>query len=90
MAQTSKYWFSSKKYALPAGRQGYGWTPATLEGWTATLIYVFIAVYAFVEVHKDYPTVKQNIIAAMPTFIFATVIFLLICYKKGEPLKWLK
>jgi hypothetical protein len=78
---TPRYWFSSKKF-------GFGWTPVTLEGWVATLSYVFIAVYAFIEVHKDFPLPKQNIIAAAPTFCFATLIFLLICYKTGEPLKW--
>lgn len=81
MTSITKYWFRSKRF-------GFGWTPNTLEGWTVTIVYTIIAVYAFVEVHADYPTIKQNLIAGMPTFGFATFIFLLICYKKGEPLRF--
>ncbi len=81
MSQKAPYWFKARKY-------GYGWTPVTLEGWVTVVIYIVVSIYAFVEVHKDYPTLKQNIIAAIPTFAFVTLILLLILYKKGEPLKW--
>lgn len=77
---TSKYWFKARK-------NNFGWTPANLEGWVTFLTWIAIFFYSFVEVHKDFPLLKQNIIAGIPTVAFSTLIFALILYKKGEPWK---
>ena len=79
MAKEKKLWFKSKRY-------GWGWYPATWEGWIVLLVYlivVFVAA-AFVEHHH-----KANFVPIYVGFIlFITLILLYICWKTGEKPRW--
>ena len=75
-----KYWFKAKLY-------GWGWTPATWQGWLVIVIFIgllilnsrhFSAVYPSSEAVNSF--VLQNIILVL--------IVMLICYQTGEKPRW--
>lgn len=74
-----KKWFKRKTY-------GYGWTPATKEGWIVLLLYfVALSLIMFsVEIERG-PQVLTRIV--IPTLIL-TGLLIFVCYKKGEKPKW--
>jgi len=76
-----EYWFKAKRY-------GYGWSPASWQGWLVMIAWVAIVVYcanrAEVLVQKDESLVWQVFIP----ITVATLILFRICFAKGEPLKW--
>jgi hypothetical protein len=73
------HWFKRKLY-------GYGWTPARKEGWLTLAIYLVLVfgIIIFSNSNKDLMT-ATNIVSLVTV---VTLIFLLICFKTGESLKW--
>ena len=69
-----KLWFKAKCY-------GWGWYPASSEGWSVLFIYL-IAVILLAFIFKD------NLIIFFLSLIILGIIFVLICYKKGEKPCW--
>jgi hypothetical protein len=67
------YWFKRKLY-------GWGWTPATKEGWFLLALYIFSILY----VVRTTIEVQQ----ALLELAIITILFLFIVYRKGEPPKW--
>lgn len=74
------YWFKRKLY-------GYGWTPARREGWLVLLGYlVFVLGLVILQApNTSDEDVISNIV--IPVAI-ATILLVVISWKKGEPLKW--
>ena len=72
------YWFKRKLY-------GWGWTPATWQGWVVIGIFIVYVCYSAFALEFD-PT--QNMALFLVEIIVAIIILLLICYKKGEKPKW--
>ena len=73
-----KYWFKAKTY-------GYGWYPATWQGWL--IIAVYLMIFGLLVFIFETDIEKYSVFY----FISVTVITLLlvyISYKKGEPTKW--
>lgn len=73
-------WFKRKLY-------GWGWTPATWQGWMVILVWL-VLVFAFsFTIDENSPTRE-----VMFTFVFPvtllTVALIRICYKKGEKPRW--
>ena len=76
-----RYWFKRKLY-------GWGWTPATREGW-ATLAF-FIAVYAWLLVSflkRPEPT-DTDVFRFFAEISLWVALLIGVCYKTGEPPKW--
>jgi hypothetical protein len=76
-----KLWFKRKRY-------GWGWTPATWEGWGVLLAYlviVFANVYRLERIFQDSPEALTYFI---PQTFLITFILILICYKTGEKPRW--
>lgn len=75
----TKIWFKKKKY-------GWGWTPATKEGWLATVGYIFgVSIYPLLG--------SQNIVSYSKErfylFVFVlSISFIGLCYWKGEKASW--
>ncbi len=69
-----KKWFRRKLY-------GFGWYPASWEGWVVILVWVVL--FAFGMVKMDHEGLKNLFFI----FIF-TGVLIYICYKKGEKPKW--
>ena len=80
MKANRKYWFVSKKF-------GWGWTPATKEGWVVLAVYlIFIFFHAYI-----YSINPQNIIYNIVYFVdifTATITLILICFLTGEKPRW--
>jgi hypothetical protein len=72
--KNSKIWFVRKTY-------GYGWTPATWEGWLVVFLWLII----FIPLT---PMVQYNFILSMIGIFFDTGLLLYVCYKKGEKPRW--
>lgn len=73
-----KYWFKAKTY-------GYGWYPATWQGWLIILVYLIIfgvLIYIF-ETNIE----KYSVFYFIAVFVL-TGLLIFISYKKGEPAKW--
>lgn len=77
----NKLWFKRKLY-------GWGWTPATWQGWTVIGVYLLI-VLGFVTIMgaQDLQSQTDAITFAI-IMIVSTAILITICYKKGESPKW--
>ncbi len=74
------YWFKRKIW-------GWGWVPATQEGWAVIGLYILaIALLAF-TLHKNSPAheVTFNFVVLV---LLLTVLIVAVCYKKGEKPKW--
>ncbi len=68
------YWFKRKLY-------GWGWTPARWQGWLALLIYLAVVLHVIATFTET---------ASETLFIIgiATLVFVAITIKTGEPAKW--
>lgn len=76
--QNNKYWFKAKTY-------GYGWYPATWQGWLSVLVYLIILIgliYVFGT------NIEKYIVFYLITVFILTGLLIYISYKKGEPAKW--
>lgn len=71
--QQNKHWFKTKRF-------GWGWYPATWQGWIVLLIYLlFIFIISFEN---------PNIFVILGSTIFATSVLIWICAKTGEKPRW--
>ncbi|HVV14846.1 MAG TPA: hypothetical protein VHD55_00325 [Candidatus Paceibacterota bacterium] len=78
-----KYWFKAKQY-------GYGWYPATKEGFLVMLLWMlsFIA-GALLLVHLIVTSGNVwGILLLIPYIAVTTGLLFWICYKRGEPARW--
>lgn len=69
-----RVWFKRKLY-------GWGWTPATWQGWVVVLVWVILFVFGMAKM--DYEEIKNLVL------IFLMIgVLIYICYKKGERPRW--
>ncbi len=77
----NKLWFRRKKY-------GYGWYPASWEGWTVLVAFVIFQVWNFLRLdstsHSNSDTIRPFVIE---TFL-AVLVLIAICRFTGEPARW--
>lgn len=74
------YWFKAKIF-------GWGWTPATKEGWLVLIGYLAaIALCAFSINEAD--TSARAVVTFVLPVLLLTATLLVICYKTGEPPHW--
>lgn len=78
------YWFKRKLW-------GWGWTPATWQGWLTTGIYLALVI-ALVSMREAVvpgnPDSGSNFLVLGLPIILLTALFIFIAYKKGEKPKW--
>lgn len=77
----NKLWFKAKKY-------GWGWYPASWEGWLVTILYVLFILYRANEVSLMFDTESSFIFRYTFEIIFTTIPLIVICYLKGEKPEW--
>ncbi len=74
-------WFKAKRY-------GYGWYPATWQGWTVMLIYVLLVIGDFRRIdsmsHSNSDTLRPWIIDV----VLLGIVLIYICYLTGEKPRW--
>jgi len=80
-ATKKKLWFAAKTY-------GWGWTPATWEGWLVIAIYLS---FVFRDVRRIDATLSTGssspIVLTLPILI-ATTALIAVSYWKGEKPRW--
>ena len=74
------YWFKRKLF-------GWGWTPATKEGWAVTLIYIFMILGFAFTIDPSADSNDFSFTFLLP-FLILTALLITICYKKGEKPQW--
>ncbi len=82
--KTERFWFKSKSY-------GWGWTPATWEGWLVIGAYaIFVtAVTSWVTKRAGAGFIERpGVIGFIGAILLATAILIGICYWKGERPRW--
>jgi hypothetical protein len=73
-------WFRAKTY-------GWGWTPATWQGWLVVLIYAGTIGGSALLFLRPRPTVT-GCIEYVSTIAVASALLVAICIRKGEKLGW--
>lgn len=75
-----KLWFKRKTY-------GWGWTPATWQGWVLIALYVGLLIAISIIFHPDSSNPVFPILF-LSLVVLVTIIFIGVCYKTGETPKW--
>jgi len=77
MSDMPKYWFPAKRY-------GWGWgLPSTWQGWIVLVGYLFLMITGITIISPKFNAIKYVIYTA-----FLTAIFIIICWRYGEPPRW--
>ena len=78
-----RYWFKAKQY-------GYGWYPATWEGWVVMIVwFVAFVRLALVFANQVEDTGDPlNLVWFLPLVFIITAALLWVCWLKGEPARW--
>lgn len=78
---SDKLWFKAKTY-------GIGWYPVTWQGFLVTLIFVSLVVCASLLAESLTKTTVWYLALYFSFIIVLVIALILICTKKGEPLRW--
>lgn len=77
----TKKWFAAKRY-------GWGWVPATWQGWLVIAVYISFLVWDFMRLDASSHSCSDT----MRPFVIHTMLFLAvllgICYLTGDKPKW--
>lgn len=73
-------WFKRKLY-------GWGWTPATWQGWMVLLIWLVLVLFFAFTIDKN-SSISEIIFTFILPIALLTVILIGICYKFGEKPRW--
>lgn len=76
-----KIWFVRKRY-------GWGWTPATWEGWSVMLIYFILTVLLFRRANIASYSENDAQMSFLLPFILLTTLLLVVTYWRGESPRW--
>jgi len=75
------YWFKRKLY-------GWGWTPATWQGWSLLLIFIALIVLNFFRIDLKSHSGSDTLISFIPETFILVFILITICWKFGERPRW--
>lgn len=76
-----RLWFKAKLY-------GWGWYPATWEGWLCLFAYIVLMMFVALRAESMYSYEIDALISVIPVAVVLTVLLLFICYKTGEKPRW--
>lgn len=77
MPESNGYWFPAKRY-------GWGWgLPVAWQGWTILVAFVALLIAGVFEF-----LFADKVVAFLVYTVVITLVFLAICYAKGEPPGW--
>jgi len=74
-----KYWFKRKLY-------GWGWTPATWQGWLVILAFLGAIIWDATTLNPKANT--HETVVFFVTVLVTVAILILICYLTGESPRW--
>ncbi len=82
MAKHQEYWFKRRRY-------GWGWTPATWQGWLSILAFLSVVVGAGLQLPPKPQQPRGGELAGLFVILIgSTVILTLISYAKGPSPRW--
>ena len=76
-----KYWFKAKRY-------GYGWYPATWQGWLILLVYIAIVALNFYRIDLVSHSASDVLINFISQTLILTIILIIVCAATGEKARW--
>lgn len=76
-----KYWFVRKTY-------GWGWTPASIEGWAVLILYLVCVILPFVAVDQRSHSGSDTLYGWSPYVLIATIALIAVCFCTGESPRW--
>lgn len=84
-APQAPLWFRARRY-------GWGWTPATWQGWAVTAVYVAVVLTwtGYLLANPDVPRRwggSAALIAAAPVLVVSAAL-VVVCWIKGERPRW--
>lgn len=74
------YWFKAKLF-------GWGWTPATWQGWVVTAIFLACVLFFALKISDD-STLSDVLWLFVFPILALTSLFIYIAYKTGEKPRW--
>ncbi|MFN7160031.1 MAG: hypothetical protein ACK4NC_00290 [Candidatus Gracilibacteria bacterium] len=74
-------WFKNKTY-------GYGWTPASWQGWCILIGYIVLLAAILIPVTRNAEIEKTLPYGAFLQILILTILLILICYRTGEKPEW--
>jgi uncharacterized membrane protein YhaH (DUF805 family) len=74
-------WFRAKEY-------GWGWTPATWQGWLLLLVYVVLVSFIFSHFDSSSHSVSDTLLNFVPLTLLLTCILIFICFATGDKPSW--
>lgn len=77
-----RYWFRRKIW-------GWGWVPATWEGWLVLAWFVAVIVWNFFRIDSASHSVSDTLINYIPQTALALLVLVFVCIWTGEPPKWM-
>jgi len=77
----NNYWFKAKNY-------GWGWYPATWQGWFILLAYIGLVVWLVGDMDRELNTTGDTLLGFFVSLIFLTTTLILSCYLTGEEPRW--
>jgi peptidoglycan/LPS O-acetylase OafA/YrhL len=80
---TDRIWFKAKTY-------GWGWTPASWQGWAVTIAdLVFVLGWGvYLATHPALARRPDFLLIALAPIVAAALILIVICWLKGERPRW--
>lgn len=76
-----RYWFKAKEY-------GWGWYPATWQGWLILLGFVGLVSANAFRIDSNSHSVSDTLMNVIPESLVLLAILLVICWKTGERPRW--
>ena len=74
-------WFKAKAY-------GWGWTPATWQGWAITIGYIGIIILLAMQLDSDARSGSDFLLHFFIMIVVPTLLLIWVCYEKGERPHW--
>lgn len=77
----NRYWFKRKVW-------GWGWTPATWEGWVTLVAVIALIIWNGMHIDSTSHSVSDTVRPFVIQTAVLVTILIAICYWKGEKPKW--
>jgi uncharacterized membrane protein YhaH (DUF805 family) len=76
-------WFKEKRY-------GFGWEPASWQGWVAVIIHLFsnALLLLYMASKEGYSGQQSFLVYTVPFLLVSSALLIYLCYKKGPKPKW--
>ena len=80
-----KIWFKNKRY-------GWGWAPATWQGWLILALWLTIVIVWVININDNASSLINSLLSSVLPVLIMVIIFVMISYGRGErpKLQWRK